>query len=484
MKHGLYWLALAVAILFEVGGTINLKLSQGFQKWIYAILALLFFLISLFLLTIALQKIASGVVTAVWAGGGMILMTLVGHWFLQEAISKKQVIALSLLTGGIILLTIDKLNAQSTMTKTSINTELQEVVNQLIHTFGDYPIYNAALLVDSPSRGISFQGASGYATGQEKMTSDHKFRIASISKTFTATIVLQLVEENRLHLHDRASELLPEANFLRWDSLSYFNGRNYGKQIEVVHLLKHRSGLEDYMLGDERFLEWVAEHPSMQWSPEEMMHKYFAYDLHRKAKGKPGQYHYSDTNYLILALIIEKVTGKTLAENYRERIFDPLEMNNSFLGFYEPERGPAPMSHPYQGTIFTETINTSFDWGGGGIVSTLSELNTFIRALVQGQLFQQKKTLNYLFDFEAETNSYFSMGTPTSDYGMGIRRLDDDNYQFVGHSGSWGCLMYYDAKKDLSICMTVNQGNSSDQVGAAFQNILSTIKTTYIYDKD
>ena len=117
-------------------------------------------------------------------------------------------------------------------------------------------------------------------------------------------------------------------------------------------------------------------------------------------------------------------------------------------------------------------------------MSTLPELTTFVRALGQGKLFKRQATMDYLLDFAPEANRRFALGARASDYGMGLRRLRYDDYQFIGHSGSWGCLMYYDVEKDLAIALTINQGGPGERVRTAFQAILETIKTNQEHDKN
>ena len=312
--------------------------------------------------------------------------------------------------------------------------------------------------------------AAGEAQAGEMMTPQHKFRIASMSKTFTATVVLQLVEEGKLGLDKSVAEQLPDRSYVRFEKLVR-NG--YGRKITVRQLLTHTSGLADY-ISDERFVAGVMNHPQTQWSPKMIFEKYYEYGLDREERFPPGQgFYYSDTNYVLLGLLIEHITGQSLAKNYRERITGPLAMQNTFLEFYEAPRGKSPMSYPYHELVSTQEVNTSFDWGGGGLVSTVEEIDRFLRALLQGKLFQKKATLNTMLSFRPEADARFALGLPGSEYGMGIRRLSFEKRTLIGHSGSWGCIMYYDPAQDLSIVATVNQGLATDQLAKLLQEVVN-----------
>jgi D-alanyl-D-alanine carboxypeptidase len=321
----------------------------------------------------------------------------------------------------------------------------------MIDIESDDPIYNAVLLVECPK--IKWKGAAGMADGKEEaMSADHKIKIASIGKTFTATVVLQLIEEGYLHFDDTIDKFLDNP-IVKLDSLHIHEGVAYGRQITVKQLLSHRSGIADYM-EDPSFIPDVIEHPKMAWSPSKILGKYYEYHTNEKAAFPPGEdFNYSDVNYVLLAMIIEQVTGDTYHVQLESRIFARLGMENSYLEHYEEPRGEKPLSHAYLSTIdLVADVNTSFDWGGGGIVSTCEELNTFFRALFDGKIFKEELTLKQMLATADE-----GKGGTDYDYGLGIMKRSLHGLTFYGHGGAYDCDVFYCPEKNISVCMSLNQ---------------------------
>jgi D-alanyl-D-alanine carboxypeptidase len=198
----------------------------------------------------------------------------------------------------------------------------------------------------------------------------------------------------------------------------------------------------------------VIEHPQKIWNPATILGKYYEYQTNEKAKFPPGKdFNYSDVNYVLLAMIIEQVTGETYHEQLRSRIFDKLGMDNSYLEYYEEPRGDKPFSHAFFSTMDLVTdVNTSFEWGGGGIVSTCEELNIFFRALVDGRLFIKESTSKRMLT-EAEKGR----GGMDYDYGLGIMKRSIHGLAFYGHGGAYDCDVFYCPERNISICMSLNQ---------------------------
>jgi D-alanyl-D-alanine carboxypeptidase len=345
---------------------------------------------------------------------------------------------------------------------------LQALLDSIIDVTHEDPIHNVVLLVQCP--GLKWEGAAGMADGQnEAMTAAHKFKIASIAKTFTATIILQLMEEGRLSLDDTIDRFFAGVPEVRLDSLHVCEGTSYGRRITVEHLLSQSSGLKCYLGDDPRFIEYIVDHPLTQWTPAMMLGKYFEYGLNTKAAFPPGEgFEYADTNYLLLALIIERVTGSPLHVQIRERICDPLRLENTYLEFYEEPRGDARLSHAYYGGMdLYGTVNTSFDWGGGGIVSTCDDLNTFVRALLGGRLFREETTLERMLAGTDDSSHW--------NYGFGIKKTPTSGLDLYGHPGAYGCDMYYCPEEDLSICLTVNQMNTHGRKQALREDVVSLL---------
>lgn len=180
--------------------------------------------------------------------------------------------------------------------------------------------------------------------------------------------------------------------------------------------------------------------------------RYFKYKLHQQPFNLPGQgYHYPDMNYMLCGFIIEKVTGRSLAQNIRERILEPLEMHNTYFEYYESPRGINQQVDTYLNKLnLTKKINTSYEWAGGGLVSTVKELGIFIDALFTLKLFEEKKTLEEMIDLR-----------PAREYGkeagMGIFAFKINGIDYFGHGGYYGSLLLYNPKDGIIFCANVGQ---------------------------
>ncbi|MEM6320830.1 MAG: serine hydrolase domain-containing protein [Bacteroidota bacterium] len=222
----------------------------------------------------------------------------------------------------------------------------------------------------------------------EIVSKNAQFRIASITKPFVATIVLQLVEEGKLRLDDKIFEYLEAIDYLNFENFHFYKNKSYAKEITIHHLLAHRSGLAD-IFNDKgfRFYSGVFLNRKKQYAPETIVGKYFQYGLNRGAHFVPGNdFYYSDMNYVLLGLLIQQIEGISLAEVIKTRILEPLNMKDTYLEFYESTKGNWQRVHQYIKKMDMTKMNTSFDWAGGGLVSTNVDLATFIKALFTGQL--------------------------------------------------------------------------------------------------
>jgi len=362
----------------------------------------------------------------------------------------------------------------------SVFTERAKARLQLIidSAISSSSVSNAVLLVDAPAQSFRFQGGAGVAYSEDglPMTADQPFRIASITKTMTAAAVMQLVEEGYVSLDTTLGGIFVDADMpsgYQVADLHVLDGIKRGSDITVRQLLSHTSGLEDYLSYNNKtndgpdFLALMdalngggAGFATRQWTPQELLAGYFHNNRGKQPAGLPGARHYySDTNYLLLGLMIEKLTGDHYANQLRARIFEPLNMRQTYLEWYEPTHGDAPVDHSVDVgdplgnvDIARLDINTSFDWAGGGVVSTASDLNTFMRALIKGDLFQSHDSWAQMQAWVHNEDATF--------YGLGLERFTLGGLAVVGHSGFWGGAMYYFPELDVSIVLWINQANT------------------------
>jgi D-alanyl-D-alanine carboxypeptidase len=205
---------------------------------------------------------------------------------------------------------------------------------------------------------------------------EDRFRIGSVTKTFVATVVLQLVAEGRLALDDTVEQWLP----------GVVPGR---ERITVRELLGHRSGLFDYV-DDPRVFAPFAHRPAYVWRPRTLVELAVS---HPPAFAPGERYAYSSTNYLLLELVVEAASGRPLRDHLRSRIFAPLGLRKTsfepFLVSGPYMHGHRPPSH--QGVVTGPPRDTSreaasWTWGAGAIVSTAEDLDRFFSALLGGRL--------------------------------------------------------------------------------------------------
>ena len=223
--------------------------------------------------------------------------------------------------------------------------------------------------------------------------SDH-YRIGSITKTMTATVVWQLVQEGKVSLDDPISKYRPDVP----------NGDN----ITIAQLLDMRSGLAGYT-EDPVFQRAVDEDHERIWNPDELLAMAFS----APASFPPGTaWQYSNTNYILLGLVMEDVTGQSVAELFQERLFDPLGMNSTVMPALQDNSIPAVFAHGYQFGTAEQTFGGDPalspeqqaavdgtllppDWSGaspsvagaaGSVISTADDLVVWAKALVDGGL--------------------------------------------------------------------------------------------------
>jgi len=365
-----------------------------------------------------------------------------------------------LVTAFLMLLGIVGCSKDSSTNSPSLTNEqvVQKLQALLEETVAGQPnAHSAVLQVEMPGRNLTFKGASGWAVPDDSlsMTVNSRFRIASVTKMITATCIMLLEEEGSIALDSSIVKYLSTSG-IDFDKLHVYENQSYGRQITVYQLLTHTSGLPDYFFdgpvnenGYTEFMQYILDHPDEQWEPMESINWNIEHLSPFFAPGKG--FHYSDANYALLGMIIEEVSGDSLPQFYRSRIFDPLNMHDTYLQFHEPDLPGGILSHPYLGEIDLGFFNTSADWGSGGLVSTVGDLSQFIRAFASDDIFSNSATKNQMLNF-INTGLGFS-------YGLGVLRIPFPEGAVWGHNGYYGSFMVYWPDKDITICGTFNQVN-------------------------
>jgi D-alanyl-D-alanine carboxypeptidase len=154
-------------------------------------------------------------------------------------------------------------------------------------------------------------------------------------------------------------------------------------------------------------------------------------------------------NYVLLGLIIEQIEQTTLSESIRKRILNPFEMEDTYFEFYEENKSKNRMVCQYIGNINFTKINTSFDWSGGGLVSTNKDLATFIKSLFNLELINQE-SLNKMIDVKFSKEQ-------ENRYGLGIYESEYNGNTYFGHYGFYGTYVGFCPKTKTEISYSISQ---------------------------
>lgn len=327
---------------------------------------------------------------------------------------------------------------------------------------------NAAMAQGAPGAMARFTGPEGVQTrtvgvrdrdSGAAMDTRARFRIGSVSKTFSSVVLLQLVDEKRLELDAPVNRYLP--------------GLLPDDRITVRHLLTHRSGLADYTNA-------MFEHTVPGF--EAVRNRVFSYQelvdlsLSEPRTTEPGvTYSYSNTNFVVVGMLIEKITGKPVAKEYQRRIIGPLGLRNTSYvhpdvriaglhvrGYLHDDEAGAPLVDSTQQTV-------SWAQSAGAVISNPADLNTFMTALMRGRLLSPRT-------LEAMTTVTPTDTTNTRFYGLGLRRYDlSCGTQVYGHTGTVQGYYTYafatrDGRRSLSaMANTSNRGSANTALGGTLE---------------
>lgn len=313
------------------------------------------------------------------------------------------------------------------------------------------------LRVDLPSLGVVSRHVAGLVSHDGgAATTSTPFRIASITKTFTAAVVAQLAVEGRIDVDDLLVDHLPAAYLDLVPRIHVLDGVSHGERITLRQLLTHSAGLFDYA-SSPAFFTAIAADPGHVWDPRQMLEGSIAWGSPHFAPGTGYGYAYSDTGYVLLGLVIENRDGRALHESYRARILGPLGLGAAYLEGFEAHRGPA-LAHPYQGGFDTFPIHGSADWAGGGLVCDVDDLAAFAQALVAGRLVDGA-ALDEMLEYRFRTLDPALHSPGFLGYGFGIEARQYDGFLLRGHRGHWGAWMHVDPVSGLTITGTINQAD-------------------------
>jgi D-alanyl-D-alanine carboxypeptidase len=329
------------------------------------------------------------------------------------------------------------------------------------------------LLTDNPeTTGISstvtapdgtvWVGTAGFSNleTQRSLEARDLFGAGSITKPLIATVVLQLQQEGKLSLEDTLSQWLPRI-------ASQIPNSN---RITIRQLLNHTSGIRNYAIEPELFEQFNRD-------PTILSRTFTNQDLLAVIAGKPALfepgegYAYGNTGYLLLGEIIEKATGSTVASQLRERIFEPLGMDDTYYAVQEQVKGNLTRSYQdLDGDGKLDDLNENLSWttSAGGVVSTATDLSKFAQALFQGDLLAPETLQTMLTD-----GSPINLDNPLglTQYTLGVVSGQSNVGRIVGHDGStagWASQMYYlPDHKITAVVMTAAPDSLSSEISVA-----------------
>ena len=309
--------------------------------------------------------------------------------------------------------------------------------------------------------GSTWLGTAGLADvgAARPVTADTAFPVASVSKTFTAALILALVQDGRLSLDSSAKAYLPTLPI--------------DPTITIRELLDHTSGLRDFFFGagiDKALLS----QPAQVWDAAR------AFSYLGKPFAKPGaEWHYSNTNYLVLGMVAEAVAGAPVADQLRARFLGPLGLDHTYFQAVEVPRGPVVHDYRFAGpgpTLpaidlsdgtavmpFTSVVTAA--GAAGSIASTAGDLVRWANALYGGSALA-RTTRDLMVDDILRTVRF----KPTTAYGLGVQAVLVDGQPTLGHSGRYlgaRTVVRWLTQERIAIAVLTNQSRSDPNAIAA-----------------
>jgi D-alanyl-D-alanine carboxypeptidase len=302
--------------------------------------------------------------------------------------------------------------------------------------------------VEIPKHCFAWSGACGLARrgSPAALTPEHAFRIASVTKVYTAATVMRLIEQGRLTLFEPI-----EARLLPASAAALRSAGHAPERITLFHLLTHTSGLVDHA-ASENYMQAIQAAPQRRWTRAAQID--FAMQLGGPVAELGREFSYSDTGFILLGEIIEGVSGQPLPAVIREQLgFKRLGLKQTHFETLEAEPPGQVRAHQYIGDWDGLEVDASCDlYGGGGLISTTQEIATFLRALLRGELFDQAQTLA------------MALMTPSVRFKPGdflhsalLRGRCWGSESCWGHGGFWGIGAAYFPAHDAALVTAYNQ---------------------------
>jgi CubicO group peptidase (beta-lactamase class C family) len=325
-------------------------------------------------------------------------------------------------------------------------TKSEILYHQLLERTG----FNGGILIAKNGE-IIFEKYNGFSNfkSKEPITSITPFHIASVSKTFTAMAILRLWEQGKLNISDSLQQFFP--------SMPYHN-------ITIQDLLSHRSGLPNYV-----YFSDTAFKKNSRVTNQDVLN--FMVNAKPELYAKPNKFfHYCNTNYILLALIIEKTTGMSYPNYMKDSIFNPIGMKNSFVFSIKDTNNYNP-SYGYNNQPYN-LENIDCIYGDKNIYSTVQDLFSWDKALYNNSIVSYATYRKAIIPYSNERITHHN-------YGLGWRLLMSNDDTTVYHNGWWhgNNSVFVRLLKDTATIITLgNKYNRSIYSTAKMSNLFSTPK--------
>ncbi len=338
----------------------------------------------------------------------------------------------------------------------NVEDTFQQLLEEAIYTsFESVP--GVSMTVIAPSLDINWTGAAGHDSKKkdQELSIDQPFRIASVTKTFVATAIMKLHEEGKLTIDD------PISKYVSAEHIQLLKSGGYAPDsITLRHCLNHTSGLYDYALGGNAFLELAGKSPNKRWTRTDQIQLAMESG---KRNGYPGErYDYGDTAYILLGETIETFKDSSLAFGLRDLLkFEQLEMDHTWLETLEPQPdGLKDFVHRYlRGNDYTDWDPSIDLYGGGGLVSTTEDLAVFMHGLFNQKIYNNPETLKLMLEKPTYAANYIPEEDDRSkDYRQGLWEIDIYGEKGYMHGGIWGTIMLYIPTYDCAIAINYTHG--------------------------
>ncbi len=326
--------------------------------------------------------------------------------------------------------------------KENIKNSLDTATNYIIA-----PNTTASILAGIwiPSKDFSWlKGYSGNKTlSNYEVSEKYIFEMNKFTDAFMAALTLRLIDEKKLALTDTIGKFFvndtakgyykEDKNLL--DSICVYNGKSYGRQITVKMLLNHTSGIPEYDY-EVLFIDYSLRTPSLDWNKRDIISIAMK---NRQLTTEPGKYSFSKTNYTLLELILENITGTKISKLMKDYIFTPCGLASTYFHANEPAG-----KLNFQNSIPQSVNKVKFAGSALGLNSNLSDVYKFFSALNSGRLISASSAAAMLSFDNSETDTILNLSTG---YGLGIRHYMYEGISAYGIVEGSMMILYIPQKK-------------------------------------